>query len=164
MACMVWGDEWSGGGTQAVVEVINSGSAKDRELMQLLRALFFVKAQFEISLLAEHIPGHQNGLADAISRNHMHLVFFTGIVGIQCPNQGSDRPASNPAARLDISELFTNDLQQVWHPQRGTPTPKILFPSRADPLPSIRKYPDAGHLNWHPAQVSRILQQLDMKG
>ena len=58
---------------QAVVEVINSGSCRDANLMQLLRGLHFVKAHFDISMKAVHIPGQKNGLADAISRDKLSL-------------------------------------------------------------------------------------------
>ena len=61
---------------QAVVEVVNAGYCKDPELMQLLRTLFFLKAQLEITIKAVHIPGRQNGIADAISRNNMSAFFL----------------------------------------------------------------------------------------
>ena len=50
MACILWGKEWQNTSVlahcdnQAVVEVVNSGYAKDTELMQLLRCLFFCES------------------------------------------------------------------------------------------------------------------------
>ena len=77
MACFVWGTAWrqrhvlAHCDNQAVVEVINAGSCRDPDLMQLLRSLFFVTAHLQITLRAVHIPGHLNRAADAISRDHL---------------------------------------------------------------------------------------------
>ena len=38
--------------------------------MHLLRSLFFWLAMFQVSVVAEHIPGSCNGPADALSRNN----------------------------------------------------------------------------------------------
>ena len=75
LACAVWGEEWSGKLIQchcdnmAVVEVINCGYSKDRELMHLLRCLFFITEHWRMSIRAVHIPGKDNVRADALSRN-----------------------------------------------------------------------------------------------
>jgi hypothetical protein len=52
--------------------VVNSGSSKDPGLAQLLRCLFFIIAEFQISLRATHIVGCSNVQADAISRNYLY--------------------------------------------------------------------------------------------
>ena len=58
MACFVWGTAWrqrhvlAHCNNQAVVEVINAGSCRDPDLMQLLRSLFFVTAHLQITLRA----------------------------------------------------------------------------------------------------------------
>ncbi len=44
----------------AVVEVVNSGYSRDGTLAQLLRVLFFAKAQWDLELRACHIAGQQN--------------------------------------------------------------------------------------------------------
>ena len=43
--------------------------------MHLLRSLFFVKAYFDLDLRAVHIPGKDNVVADAISRDDLPTVF-----------------------------------------------------------------------------------------
>ena len=48
--------------------------------MHLLRCLFFIRAYFELELWAVHIPGKENTLADAISRNDL-LYFFSQVPG-----------------------------------------------------------------------------------
>ena len=45
------------------------------QIMHLLRCLFFIRAFFHLSVRAVHVPGAQNGWADAISRNHLPLFF-----------------------------------------------------------------------------------------
>jgi hypothetical protein len=74
-ALVIWGRMWVGCRIEcycdnmAVVAVINSGRAKDRSLMHLLRCMFFVAAQLDIHVHASHIPGVENVAADALSRN-----------------------------------------------------------------------------------------------
>ena len=77
LACAVWGRQWSGGtvtfhcDNTAAVSVVNSGYSQVPELMHLLRCLFFIRAYFQVEAWAVHTPGSENGVADAISRNHM---------------------------------------------------------------------------------------------
>ena len=54
----------------AVIEIVNSGKAKDPLLAHQLRALFYLCAFFECNISAVHTPGQQNGAAGAISRNN----------------------------------------------------------------------------------------------
>ena len=53
----------------AVVSIINSGRSKDELAMHLVRCLAFFAACFEYRVRAIHIPGRENGAADALSRN-----------------------------------------------------------------------------------------------
>ena len=87
-----------------VVEVINSGCSKDAIMMHLLKTLFFIRAHWKIVVRAEHIPGRQNRLAIAISRNNL---------GAQAP-QASRIPtrvfleiqaANDHSSRLDVANL-----------------------------------------------------------
>lgn len=41
------------------------------DMMHLLRCLFFIEARFEFGLSCVHLPGAENGQADALSRNDM---------------------------------------------------------------------------------------------
>ena len=74
VAVAMWGKQWRGRNIRcrcdnaAVVSIINSGSSKEERAMHLMRSLFFFQAIFDISLVAEHIPGAENGPADALSR------------------------------------------------------------------------------------------------
>lgn len=75
LACALWGINWKGtrvranGDNEAVVAVLNSGYSRDQVFMHLLKCIFFFCARFDFRLSAEHIPGHLNRLADAISWN-----------------------------------------------------------------------------------------------
>lgn len=55
----------------AVVAIINSGRSKCDRAMRLMRCLFFFLAQYRITLQGEHIPGVDNGAADALSRDRL---------------------------------------------------------------------------------------------
>ena len=63
LACIVWGKEWSEKlitchcDNMAVVEVLKSGYSRDREMMHLLRCLFFITEHFHIQVEAVHLPG-----------------------------------------------------------------------------------------------------------
>ena len=44
-------------------------------MAHMLRCLFFLEARFQLTLTAAHVPGVDNGAADAISRNRLELFF-----------------------------------------------------------------------------------------
>ena len=77
LACAVWDSSWKNRrvvvhcDNEAAVTVLNSGYARD---MHLLRALFFIKAIYQIELKATHIPGKDNVIADAISRDKLTVL------------------------------------------------------------------------------------------
>ena len=104
LACIVWGHVWRHQSVlahcdnQSVVEVVNSGYSKDGELMHLLRSLFFIMANLQISLRVVHIPGADNIGADAISRDY--LIRFH----LQVP-EARPSPTPLPAAALDLLVL-----------------------------------------------------------
>ncbi len=86
LACALWGGKWRNQRVNVhcdnlgVVALVNSGASRVPELMHLLRCLFFVRAHLQLDLLALHVPGVENVLADAISRNNLH-VLFTQVPG-----------------------------------------------------------------------------------
>lgn len=51
--------------------VLNAGYSHDPLIMHLLRSLYFVKAYFDLDLRVVHIPGKDNVVADAISRDDL---------------------------------------------------------------------------------------------
>ena len=62
----------------SVVCAVNSGTARESSgmVMHLLRTLFFVVSYFGFSLRLKHVPGKENGPADAISRDNCHQFFL----------------------------------------------------------------------------------------
>ena len=74
-AAALWGKDWKGWcvlcrcNNQAVVAVINARSSLNKDIMHLLRVLFFIEAHFDFMTKATHIPGTENRIADDISRN-----------------------------------------------------------------------------------------------
>ena len=77
IAAAIWGPHWQGNvvscecDNQAVVAVLTRRTCRDHNLMHLLRCLFFFEAHFQFSLLATHIPGSSNDLADDLSRDKL---------------------------------------------------------------------------------------------
>ena len=77
IACVIWGPRWRHSvvtahcDNEGAVAVINAGYSRVPRIMHLLRCLFFIRAHFEISLGAVHVPGFQNTWADAISRDNI---------------------------------------------------------------------------------------------
>ena len=117
LACALWGHHWKGLTIQvncdndAVVTVINSGYSREPFLMHLLRCIFFLLAQFDFSLIAAHIPGRLNVLADAISRNN--AAFF-----LSSYPQAFPHPTPIPEDMLKILLLekadWTSNSWTLW--------------------------------------------------
>ena len=72
VACAVWGRTTQGNSIRircdnaAVVAILRSGTSKDKLAMHLMRCLAFFRAEFNLSLEAEHLPGRLNTAADAL--------------------------------------------------------------------------------------------------
>ena len=77
MAASVWGSSWRGqtvkcySDNQAVVAVLNKRSCRDRHLMHMLRCLFYIEAQGQFIIIAEHVEGTSNDKADDLSRDKL---------------------------------------------------------------------------------------------
>ena len=109
LACTVWGDRWARSrvtcrcDNQAVVQIICSRSCRDQSLMDLLQCLFFMEAHFQFKLMATHIAGVHNGLADDLSRN-------------RCSSFLSKAPWASPhpsPVPVQLAALLL-DLSQDW--------------------------------------------------
>ena len=78
VAATAWGARWARKrlfihcDNQAVVHVWPAGTTKHRSLMSLVRALFYVAASHNFTVLLQHISGVDNGTADALSRLQFH--------------------------------------------------------------------------------------------
>ena len=56
--------------TMAVIAILKSGCSRDERVMHLMRSFFFFLASYNITVVGEHIPGIENGAADALSRDN----------------------------------------------------------------------------------------------
>ena len=74
LAAHVWGPGWSRRrimfhvDNEAVVHILNSRTSPDPNIMHLLHSLLKVAACFSFTFAAIHVPGRNNGIADALSR------------------------------------------------------------------------------------------------
>ena len=95
---------------EGVVAALKGGYCKDPTLAHMLRYLFFLEAKFDLSLSAVHVPGIENGAADSISRNKLH-VFFDLVP------QAHREPCSVPRElirRLVIDTPWTSSIWKAW--------------------------------------------------
>lgn len=79
-------------------------------MAHMLRCLFFLEAKFSLTLTAVHVPGVDNGAADAISRDKMD-VFFRLVP------QAQRVPCLVPkdlVGRLVVEEQWTSDVWRRW--------------------------------------------------
>ncbi|XP_062249448.1 uncharacterized protein LOC133958576 [Platichthys flesus] len=74
VACILWGNSWARKqitvfcDNAATVDIINKGRSKTSIINYLMRRLTWVSVLNNFILRATHIPGHQNSIADALSR------------------------------------------------------------------------------------------------
>ena len=74
VALKVWSNLWQNKMVEincdnlAVVEVLNSGKARDPFLALCARNVWLISAMFNIHLVFSHIPGKNNHIADLLSR------------------------------------------------------------------------------------------------
>ena len=101
LACMIQGHQWRGSrivvycDNEAVVEMLGAGYSKEPNLMHLLRCVFLVAAFNELSLRPMWMPGSNNKVADAISRNNM-VMFW-----LQAP-RARPAPVELPPVWMDL--------------------------------------------------------------
>ena len=74
VAAKVWGRHWQGRrivvhcDNEVAVTVLNTGRAHNTFLLSCLREIEFLAARFEFEIRANHIPGVENRISDALSR------------------------------------------------------------------------------------------------
>ena len=125
VAAIIWGEHWRGMtvlarcDNMAVVAIVNSGTARDPQTMNLMRCLTFIAAKRDFRMRAAHIKGTHNTLADALSRDNLKL--FRS----QFP-QAEQEPTPIPAAVLDLLLLhepdwMARDWTEQWTSTWATP-------------------------------------------
>ena len=126
VAAALFGYQWRGYlvefevDNMAVVHILNNTYSKDQHLMHLIRILVFLASRFDFWFSATHIEGKANILADALSRNNLHVVFS------QAPSFKQFSPPLIPPQLLslvsdsslawistDWIKLFNSTMQQL---------------------------------------------------
>ena len=104
LSCAIWGRCWRGMrvqwlcDNQAAICAVRKRSCRDQAMMHLIRCLFFLEAWYGFELVAAHLPGRENMLADDFSRNRLS-VFLSKA---QAPdNTPSTIPPGLPELLLD---------------------------------------------------------------
>ena len=101
IAVAIWGQSWEQSmllvrsDNMSVVHALSAGTAKDSQLMHLLRCLHFFTASYQIGLFAKHIAGVANSAADALSRNNLSAFRL-------CTPQAAKEPSLVPPQLLDM--------------------------------------------------------------
>jgi len=91
LAALKWAPEWSNkrvvvsSDNQTTVSAINKGTSSSPSIMRMLRALFWLSAKHNFHLIAVHIPGRLNTLADAGSRLNFDFLLDEGLSMQPCP-------------------------------------------------------------------------------
>ena len=78
LSCYVWGGgEWRNRRIQFDCDnqsvAVNSGTSKDSHIMKLVRQLFLCAARMNFTIIAKHVPGKDNNIADSLSRFSMQV-------------------------------------------------------------------------------------------
>lgn len=74
VAAHLWGSSWYRlqvlflCDNQSIVDILNTGTSRQFDIMHLLRCLTRVACSHNFSFRAQHTPGRSNGVADALSR------------------------------------------------------------------------------------------------
>ena len=114
LALAIWGHLWSQQtvlcftDNTAVVSILLSRTSKNKDIMHLVRCLYFYEAHFQCFLTAQYLPGSHNELADHLSRNR--LCSF-----LQKRPQARQSPSVIPPALLNLLFLSKPDwLSREW--------------------------------------------------
>ena len=118
LAAAIWGRYWTHqkalvlSDNMAVVQIFQTKSSWDREMMHLLCCLHFIKAKWDMVLWVQHIRGKSNIAADALPCNSVQ-VFFQVLPNADqqqtvLPMQDTTGPCRTGSTRLDIGQLVTS--------------------------------------------------------
>jgi hypothetical protein len=117
VAAILWGDGWRGKNilarcdNTAVVAIVNSGTSRNPQAMNLMRCLAFLSAKGDFRIQAAHIRGSHNIVADALSRDNLPLFR-------SCYPQANPDPTPIPPAVLDVLLLREPDwMARDWTEQ-----------------------------------------------
>ena len=134
VAAAIWGKHWTGlcvqfqSDNQAVVAALSTRATRSPQIMHLLRCLFFFEAHFGFEHRASYIPGPENRLADALSRDRVNMFLSLSPQAARLPEAV---PTPLSVMLLDLSltwtsqrwkDLFRATLHEVSQPPQQSPT------------------------------------------
>ncbi len=138
MAAAIWGEQWQNKSVLcrcdnlAAVHIINSGTSSDAHALALLRCLHFVTAKFNIILSAVHLPGVDNVLADALSRDNLAYFFLHNPQASPLPSlipvplmdllASTNLDWTSPSWNSTFSSIFKRDCQRALSIPISQPT------------------------------------------
>ncbi len=135
IASAIWGPQWANKSVsclcdnEAVVFIINSGTSRDPTVMSLLRCLHFITAKFNLFLTTTHLPGSNNLLADALSRNNLSY-FFDNLP------QANSTPCQIPPTLLTLLVQPNLDwTSQSWNKMFNTTFSQLCHPAQSALMP-----------------------------
>ena len=102
-AVMTWGSEWAGKrivfhtDNLPITSIWQSGSTPSKDIMTLVRKLYFVAAENEFSVSFKHIQGVHNPIADSLSR-------FQGARFRQLAPTADNNPSRMPPSVYNLLE------------------------------------------------------------
>ncbi|KAK3745292.1 hypothetical protein QZH41_013949 [Actinostola sp. cb2023] len=123
IAAHVWGHTWARqhvlfrSDNEAVVFILLSRTSRVPGIMRLVRSLLMAAAQFNFTFSAQHIPGIQNKVADALSRFHWQ-VFWQLVPKAREPLSTAERAEHDenegpPGDQLDTDERLSRTLETM---------------------------------------------------
>jgi hypothetical protein len=138
MAAAIWGEQWQNKSVLcrcdnlAAVHIINSGTSSDAHALTLLRCLHFITAKFNIILSAVHLPGVDNVLADALSRDNLAYFLLHNPqasplpslipVPLLDPLASTNLDWTSPSWNSTFSSIFKQDCQRALSIPTSQPT------------------------------------------
>lgn len=136
MTAAIWGEQWQNKSVLcrcdnlAAVHIINSGTSSDAHALALLRCLHFVTAKFIPS--AVHLPGVDNVLADALSRDNLAYFFLHNPQASPLPSlipvplmdllASTNLDWTSPSWNSTFSSIFKQDCQRALSIPISQPT------------------------------------------
>ena len=139
LACAMWGAEWQNrqvlvlSDNMAVVNIMASQTSRDTVIMHLLRCMHFFCVMHGISVRAEHIPGVNNTVADAISRNNLQVLFQ------EVPGASKVPDPIHPAMRQLLVDQQPDWLSDNWRALLKASLPTAWQQAQERPMTMVKQ-------------------------
>ena len=102
-------------------------------MMHLLRCMHFFCTLHDITVRAEHIPGANNSVADAIFRNNLQVLFQ------EVPGVSKVSDPIRPALRQLLVDQRPDWLSDTWRALLKSSLPTAWQQARGSPMNLVRQ-------------------------